>query len=618
MANNTGLKLFLSFSHADNEMHKTNFITHISPLITNGLLKEWHDRKVPAGGEIQDSIDCNLETADIVCLLVSANFLASPECLKEKKRAFELRAEKGILVVPIILSPCGWKDDIEISKVRAFPTDAKPISSFSEPDEAWNNVYNGLKSAIEEENKVKGLTVKDSFLEFLNNAELLTKAHSRKVEVRLEDIFVYPELKQFDDLKVNEKKIKSEILINDFIKYSKILIAGEDQSGKTTLCKKMYVELRNKNFVPIYISDKTNQYKGLICNKIEKAYKEQYQESVLLEEIDKRRIVLLVDDFHFAIKKEKHIRDLAPYCHQVVIVDDIFSLNFKDEALIKSFSQFKIKQFSPSLRNSLIEKWVHLSDALPAVNGRENAIYKDIDAVSELVDSTLGKIFSSGIMPAYPFFILSIISTYETLEKPLDQEITSQGYCYQALIYLYLRKQGVKNDEIDIYVNFLTEFAFQFYSERKQELSTQEFDSFMLTYLAKFNFPIKKEILLQKLQNTKIIRVDNFNNYAFIYPYLYYFFVAKYDLPPKKWTQRRVGDSINTSSKTGGVQWQGKTAKRSALTGSSRSQRSRWSQRVAIRLRKWQEVWGSIPLSFTAGSTSSATRAIRPFQAKVI
>ncbi len=57
-------------------------------------------------------------------------------------------------------------------------------------------------------------------------------------------------------------------------------------------------------------------------------------------------------------------------------------------------------------------------------------------------------------MPAYPFFILTVINAYETFLKPLNEEITSQGYCYQALIYIYLKKQKVKNDEIDTYLNW--------------------------------------------------------------------------------------------------------------------------------------------------------------------
>ncbi|MEW6068038.1 MAG: hypothetical protein AB1610_07095 [Nitrospirota bacterium] len=111
-------------------------------------------------------------------------------------------------------------------------------------------------------------------------------------------------------------------------------------------------------------------------------------------------------------------------------------------------------------------------------------------------------------------------------DSTLDQEITSQGYCYQALIYFYLRKQDVRNDEIDIYINFLTEMAFYFFKEKKHELSSDDFTLFMKRYLEKYNLPIKQEILLKNL--SQIISVDSFNNYSFRYLYIYYFFVAKY------------------------------------------------------------------------------------------
>lgn len=131
-------------------------------------------------------------------------------------------------------------------------------------------------------------------------------------------------------------------------------------------------------------------------------------------------------------------------------------------------------------------------------------------------------------MPAYPFFLLSIISTYETFAKPLDEDITSQGYCYQAFIYMYLRKQGVKNEDIDTYMNFLDEFAFLFFSKRKSEISLSEYQAFMKAYLEKYNMPIKQDVLIEKLLKSNIIAIDNFNNYRFPHKYLYYFFVAKY------------------------------------------------------------------------------------------
>ena len=521
------LKHFISYSHHD-EDRIDEFRKHIAPLKNNGLISEWYDRKITAGQDFRKSIDNNLADADIICLFISPNFLFSPACMEEKADAIELKRKKGISVIPIILSDCGWQDDPDISPLLALPTDGKPISNFEDSDAAWNDVYKGLKSVIQKENIIRQLKISDQFTSFLQSTELLTKAHSQKEEVLLDHIFVYPELAKYDSLREYEKKESSEKLLEGFYDYPKILIAGEDQSGKTSLCKKFYTELRQKNFVPIYLSDKKDNFRGRIENKISKAFKEQYGNGITLEEIDSDRVVPLIDDFHFARHKEKLIQALTPYHYQIVVVDDIFSLNFRDENLTKTFKYFKIEEFIPSLRNALIKKWVRLTDSDYTALQNENTIYQNIDRTTELVDSALGKSIGSGIMPAYPFFIFTVINTYETFTKPLDQEITSQGHCYQALIYIYLRKEGVKNDDIDTYVNFLTELAFYLYEGKKYELSVNGFDAFISSYKDKYNLPIEKETLLSNLQKTNIFSPDGFYNYSFCYSYLYFFFVAKY------------------------------------------------------------------------------------------
>lgn len=271
----------------------------------------------------------------------------------------------------------------------------------------------------------------------------------------------------------------------------------------------------------LYICDKEKKLSGKIENRIHRAFRDQY-EGIDINKIELERIIPIIDDFHLAKQKEKHLQDLSRYPRSILIVDDIFALNIRDERLISSFNYFRINEFKPSLRYELIKRWKTLIHK----EGKEIEIYRDIDKTIELIDSTLGKIFGKGIMPAYPFFILSAIVTYETFAKPLNQEITSQGYCYQALIYIYLNRQGVKNEEIDIYINLLTELAYYFYKEKKVELSVVEFNTFMEYYTKKFTLPIKRETILKNI--SKIVSVDSFNNYSFSYPYLYYYFVAKY------------------------------------------------------------------------------------------
>lgn len=527
MTNTTGLKLFISYSHFDEE-HINSFTKHIAPLKNKGIVEEWYDRKITYGKEFQDNIDTNLQDADVICLSISANFLSSSACLKEKAQALELKRKKGVTVIPVILSPCGWLDDEAISSLLALPTDGKPITSFPDTDSAWHNVYEGLKKALEDAITIRQLKLADDFLEFLQSTELLSKAHPQKGTLHLDDIFIWPELAKYDDLRDYEKTIKSESIIEEYADRLKIVIAGEDQSGKTTLCKELFVELRKRNFVPVYVADSAGNFAGKIENRVLKAFNAQYT-GVAFDKIDKTRLVPIVDDFHYAAKRQEHINALATYRNQIILVDDIFCLNFEDEQLTRSFSHFCIVQLKPSYRYQLVRKWASLTDrTYGSSQAADNNMYQAIDATTELVNAALGKIIGSGIMPAYPFFILSVISTFETLERPLDQEITSQGYCYQALIYMYLRKQGVRNDEVDTYMNFLSEFAFYFFRKQKHELTADDFRNFMKTYVQTYNLPISESTLLDKLRATQIIAVDSLNNYSFNYPYLYYFFVAKY------------------------------------------------------------------------------------------
>ncbi len=516
------LKLFISYSHLDEE-YISEFRKHVCPLTDNGSIGTWHDRKILAGQEFQNSIDNNIENADIICLFISANFLSSPACKKEKIKAFELKQSRKVTVIPIILSACGWKDDESIASLMALPKDGKEIITYTNSSDAWNNVYEGLKPVINLEAKIKNITINETFVSFLEDTEMLTKAHSKKEKVTLEDIFIFPDLVKYDDIREYEKSESSEILINNILDYSKVLIAGENQSGKTTLCKKIFLRLREQGYFPVYVSDKNPLFLGKIENKIASAFSEQYK-GIRIDEV-KDRIIPIVDDFHFVKHKEKNICNLSGYQHQIIIVDDIFSLNIKDANIIQSYTHFKIKELNPSLRNKLIEKWTHLTEHNENLRNDE---YHEIDRTTELVNNSLGKVIGSGMMPAYPFFVLTVISTSESFGKPLDQEITSQGYCYQALIYLFLIKEGVKNEEFDTYVNFLTELSFHFHISKKKELSENEFDVFMQRYLDEYNLPIGKKILLGKLQKTKIIVNGSCGNYSFCYPYLYYFFVAKY------------------------------------------------------------------------------------------
>jgi hypothetical protein len=536
------LNLFISYSHKD-ETLVSKFISHIAPLKNNGLLSEWYDRKIETGEEFQNDIDNNLNNADIICLMISDSFLASKACLAEKDVALKLRNRNGIKVVPVIISPCAWTMHTELNPLLASPTDGKPVTTFADQNEGWLDTINWINKTCKKIAQIKNLRTTYEFNNFLNSADILTKSHHNKETLDLNDIFVFPKLKSYD-VEEASHKYDAENLKHDILIFNKIIIAGENQAGKTTLCKIIFQIYRNLNYIPIYLEDE-NKYLGKPSNKLEKAFSEQY-DGATYADFDPKRIVPILDNFHSARHQEKYIEQFIDFPKQVLIVDDIFGLNIKNQNLIKDYNKFKIREFSPVERNDLIKRWIEIKEETQ-IQINKNHLQQSIDEKTELIENSLGVIFGKGIMPSYPFFILSLLAAQD-IQKPLDSEITSQGHCYQALIYLYLRKQGVKNDQIDIYTNFLTELAYFIYVSNGNSLDNDHFQKFIAEYKDKFNLPISIADIVQTLSKVNICKFDSFNQFNFCYTYIYYFFVAKYlaeHLEPQKETINKLISNLH-------------------------------------------------------------------------
>ncbi|MDV3347678.1 hypothetical protein QGP82_03145 [Leptothoe sp. LEGE 181152] len=82
--------------------------------------------------------------------MISADFIASDYCYEiELKQAMEHHQAGKARVIPIILRPADWKNT-PFSDLQAFPTNAKPITSWSDRDEAWLNVETAIRDAVED------------------------------------------------------------------------------------------------------------------------------------------------------------------------------------------------------------------------------------------------------------------------------------------------------------------------------------------------------------------------------------------------------------------------------------------------------------------------------------
>ena len=122
---------------------------HLSILKRQGVIREWYDREITAGTDWKGQIDQHLNSAGVILLLVSADFLASDYCYDvEMTRALERHGQGEARVIPVILREVeGWQLR-PIRKLQSLPTDGKPVTSWNIRDEAFADVARGIRNAI--------------------------------------------------------------------------------------------------------------------------------------------------------------------------------------------------------------------------------------------------------------------------------------------------------------------------------------------------------------------------------------------------------------------------------------------------------------------------------------
>jgi hypothetical protein len=142
------LEVFISYSHRDEDL-KDELYIHLANLTRQNKIKPWQDRAIEAGTEWDAEIKARLESAGVILLLITPRFIASEYCFdKEMQRAMERHAAGTARVIPIIMKPCDWQDT-PFSRLHILPKDAKPVTSWSDRDEALLDVVQGIRRAVD-------------------------------------------------------------------------------------------------------------------------------------------------------------------------------------------------------------------------------------------------------------------------------------------------------------------------------------------------------------------------------------------------------------------------------------------------------------------------------------
>ncbi len=137
------LEIFLSYAREDEAMFQ-KLKKHLRILQRQDLIDLWSDCSVDAGMERDREIYHHLNSAQIILLLISSDFLNSDHCYStEMKTALERHARREAWVVPIMLRPVYFHRS-PFADLQALPSGARPISQWRNRDDAFRDVTEGI------------------------------------------------------------------------------------------------------------------------------------------------------------------------------------------------------------------------------------------------------------------------------------------------------------------------------------------------------------------------------------------------------------------------------------------------------------------------------------------
>lgn len=352
--------------------------------------------------------------------------------------------------------------------------------------------------------------------------------HPEKDNINLDDVFVYPDVKQMDIEINNENNFVSieKILFKKHFK-QRVLLLGEEKSGKSTILIRAFNQFHREGFLPIYIKANglSSSSEKEIVKVLNRQVKFQYTNPSVLDLAEKEKKIAIVDDIDKLSGGTKVLHALIQYLekHFIGIIltanteFEFANLVNKDATdSLAIFNTYELQRFNLRLRYQLIKKW-----CLCGTVNTKPELDEQIHKIEGLVNAVIGK----NLVPSQPIYLLILIQSCQR-DQQNELQNSSFAYYYQYIITKSFGESGVKREELDALFNYLSNFAWFLRKRNLQEIALKDVKLFNKEFCDGFvTVDLSERLVL--LCRAKII-IKRGEYYSFTYPYIYFYFLGKF------------------------------------------------------------------------------------------
>lgn len=508
------IDLFYSYCHTD-EHFRERLEVALKPMSDNWPIRGWSDRKTKPGIPLKAQITEQLENSDVVVFLVSPDFLASDACREEWYIAKRNARETGQKLVPIIIRPCEWMEFDNMKEYLGLPKDGTPVSSWDNDDEAWLDVTRRLRTVFEEIRE--SLEVNAEFERKIRSVDFASKGAQG---LDIDDLFVFPHLLldgKTDRANV-EKGVKS---LEELRNLGLALIRGGVLSGKTTLCRKLFLYLVARKEPVLLIDLEEVGRKKPSTALLRSVHFGQFKGDYKLWDMQKDKTLILdnlsANTIEYIDFAKKHFKNIY-----VTTSEEDYLAYFADDRRVSDFQKTRLRPLTNAMQEDLIRKWKNRGTE--ELSGQLAVQDSEISQIEREVNS----IFNNRIAPKFPFFVLSVLQTYAGF-VPGNLSITAYGHCYQSLIVSHLSRSGIEERDVDDCILYLSKFAYALRqsADSSIEFTLQEYEEFLDTYGREY-YGLERGILNRLIGLPNSVLASKNGHVRFSWPYSYYFFLGLY------------------------------------------------------------------------------------------